>query len=149
MHLCLDGGCAFIIVKTKKRAIVIRFDYKNQKAEIVYLERADMEGYGVAQRNVVRGGEERLSESVSMTLEHGKEYEIRIVTRGPYTELYVGDDLMLSKSMRIDNRGDVELIAECGKAFFRSIEISAIEDLNVSEAIEPEYSFYTAKEGGN
>ena len=133
----------------QRRAIVIRFDYKNQKAEIVYLERADMEGYGIAQRNVVRGGEERLSESVSMTLEHGKEYEIRIVTRGPYTELYVGDDLMLSKSMRIDNRGDVELIAECGKAFFRSIEISAIEDLNVSEAIEPEYSFYTAKEGGN
>lgn len=130
----------------QRRAIVIRLDYKEQKAEIAYLERADMEGYGIAQRNVVSGGEERLTDSVGMKLEYGKEYGIRVITRGPYTELYVNDDLLISKSMRIDNSGDVELVAECGKAFFRDIRIAAIEELEVSEAIPPEYTYY---EGGN
>ena len=115
----------------QRRAVVFRLDYEFQRAEICQLERAVMEGYGIAQSSVVSGGTERLYDCCHLELVHGKTYDIKIIARGYYYDLYVDDDLLISKSMRDDPAGDIELIAERGKAHFSEISITDLEPFEI------------------
>ena len=102
-------------------AVVIRLDFELGRAEIEKLFRANYEGYGRNHLDIVVGGYARNFDHRSMELLRHKDYRVKILARGPYYELYIGDILIFCKYIDHPVEGGMEILTERGKAYFRNI----------------------------
>ena len=120
-------------VPNQRKAVVVRLDFERQLLEITSLEKSNLEGYGVPLYNLVIGGDEILYDCCHKELQYGKKYNVQIVVRGCYYDVYLDDELIISKSMKEYSCGDLELIVERGKVFFTNVMIKDLEPLEFTE----------------
>jgi len=112
---------------TLRGASVIKLDFELGRAEIEELDRVGSAGYGHSDfmnSTVVRNPDRRV-----VPLEVGKTYNVKIIARDVFYELYIDDRFILSKQLGTAVSGNVELVCERGTARFENVTLTAIEGL--------------------
>ena len=95
--------------------------------EIEELALAGKSGYGhndFMNSTVVRNPDRR-----GMALEQGRKYNLTVIARDVYYEVYLDEIMVLCKQLGTATEGGVELFVERGAATFENVTLTAIEPL--------------------
>ncbi|MFP4382376.1 MAG: hypothetical protein ACLFUS_17880, partial [Candidatus Sumerlaeia bacterium] len=126
--------CGLVFRVADNRGIQFSMDYELGQIELGYSRQHHAVGWGADITGFVPCGAQRnqqfIHDQYRTTLEHGKEYNVRVFLRDQHLEAYLDDQwIFTSVFPHAALNGNIEAFVECGEMEIQNLRIARIEPL--------------------